>query len=270
MFHLFYLTNLFLWCLFSFCSVWNYFETSQFYDRSCFCQRRRVKGTRMCFEGIVCPLALRLLGFDFCRDDIHRFVRFFCLICVCCCVFNDNWLWTNAVFLFFSSSFFFSSLSRALAPVESIVCCGFGCWWTLESVSKARWFVFCFLFLVFVDIELFLGSSMLRFEIAHGKAYGALSKNCGCNAKTDFLQFFFLAPACGKGSRWLNEQAKTRPHFLEGLSNISGGKVKWIARKKKKKKVIFLKQLGGFRSRRCFGEERWQNYWCLGSDWRYL
>eukprot|EP00019_Armaparvus_languidus_P004989 CAMPEP_0168591166 /NCGR_PEP_ID=MMETSP0420-20121227/6979_1 /TAXON_ID=498008 /ORGANISM="Pessonella sp." /LENGTH=141 /DNA_ID=CAMNT_0008626919 /DNA_START=29 /DNA_END=454 /DNA_ORIENTATION=+ len=49
------------------------------------------------------------------------------------------------------------------------------------------------------------GSSMLRFEIASGKAYGALS--------------------CGVGSRWLNEQAKTRPHFLEGLSNVSGGKI---------------------------------------------
>merc|ERR1711990_267343 len=49
------------------------------------------------------------------------------------------------------------------------------------------------------------GSSMLRFEIAFGKAYGALS--------------------CGTGSRWLNEQAATRPHFLEGLSAVSGGKI---------------------------------------------
>lgn len=49
------------------------------------------------------------------------------------------------------------------------------------------------------------GASMLRFEIATGKAYGAL--------------------AVGVGSRWLNNQAKERPHFLEGLSNVSGGKI---------------------------------------------
>lgn len=49
------------------------------------------------------------------------------------------------------------------------------------------------------------GASMLRFEIAKGKAYGAL--------------------AVGKGSRWLNAQAEGRPHFLEGLSNVSGGQI---------------------------------------------
>lgn len=49
------------------------------------------------------------------------------------------------------------------------------------------------------------GSSMLRFEIASGKAFGALS--------------------VGLGSRWLNAQAATRPHFLEGLSAVSGGKI---------------------------------------------
>lgn len=49
------------------------------------------------------------------------------------------------------------------------------------------------------------GASMLRFEIASGKAYGAL--------------------AVGVGSRWLNAQAETRPHFLEGLSAVSGGKI---------------------------------------------
>lgn len=49
------------------------------------------------------------------------------------------------------------------------------------------------------------GASMLRHEIASGKAYGAL--------------------AVGAGSRWLNAQAETRPHFLEGLSAVSGGKV---------------------------------------------
>lgn len=49
------------------------------------------------------------------------------------------------------------------------------------------------------------GASMLRFEIAFGKAYGAL--------------------AVGKGSRWLNAQAESRPHFLEGLSGVSGGRI---------------------------------------------
>ena len=49
------------------------------------------------------------------------------------------------------------------------------------------------------------GASMLRFEIAKGKAYGAL--------------------AVGKGSRWLNAQAQARPHFLEGLSAVSGGQI---------------------------------------------
>lgn len=49
------------------------------------------------------------------------------------------------------------------------------------------------------------GASMMRFEIASGKAYGAL--------------------AVGVGSRWLNTQAESRPHFLEGLSAVSGGKI---------------------------------------------
>jgi uncharacterized protein GlcG (DUF336 family) len=49
------------------------------------------------------------------------------------------------------------------------------------------------------------GSSILRFEIASGKAFGCL--------------------AVGAGSRWLNAQAESRPHFLEGLSNVSGGRV---------------------------------------------
>ncbi|MEO0544906.1 MAG: heme-binding protein [Pseudomonadota bacterium] len=49
------------------------------------------------------------------------------------------------------------------------------------------------------------GASMLRPEIAQGKAFGAV--------------------AVGVGSRWLNAQAETRPHFLEGLSNVSGGKI---------------------------------------------
>ena len=49
------------------------------------------------------------------------------------------------------------------------------------------------------------GASNLRFEVAKGKAYGAV--------------------AVGVGSRWLNAQAQSRPHFLEGLSGVSGGKI---------------------------------------------
>lgn len=49
------------------------------------------------------------------------------------------------------------------------------------------------------------GSSMLRFEIASGKAYGAL--------------------AVGMGSRWLDTTAKERPHFMEGLNAVSGGRI---------------------------------------------
>lgn len=49
------------------------------------------------------------------------------------------------------------------------------------------------------------GSSMLRPELAMGKAYGCI--------------------ALGVGGRWINAQAETRPHFLEGISNISGGRV---------------------------------------------
>ncbi|SFI78911.1 Uncharacterized conserved protein GlcG, DUF336 family [Phyllobacterium sp. CL33Tsu] len=49
------------------------------------------------------------------------------------------------------------------------------------------------------------GSSMLRFEIAFGKAYGAL--------------------AIGAGSRTVEKFAKERPHFTEGLVASSGGNV---------------------------------------------
>ncbi len=49
------------------------------------------------------------------------------------------------------------------------------------------------------------GTSILRPQIAMGKAYGAL--------------------AVGMGSRWLNSQAETRPHFLEGLNAVSGGRI---------------------------------------------
>ena len=49
------------------------------------------------------------------------------------------------------------------------------------------------------------GSSMLRFEIAFGKAFGAL--------------------AIGAGSRTVEKFAKDRPHFMEGLVAASGGHV---------------------------------------------
>ncbi|PWK58054.1 heme-binding protein [Aminobacter sp. AP02] len=49
------------------------------------------------------------------------------------------------------------------------------------------------------------GASMLRYEIAAGKAYGAL--------------------AVGMGSRWLDQIAKERPHFIEGLNAVSGGRI---------------------------------------------
>ena len=48
------------------------------------------------------------------------------------------------------------------------------------------------------------GTSMLR-QISAGKAYGAL--------------------AVGAGSRWLNAQAAERPHFLEGLNGVAGGRI---------------------------------------------
>ncbi len=49
------------------------------------------------------------------------------------------------------------------------------------------------------------GSSILRFEIASGKAFGAL--------------------AIGQGSRWLHKAALERPHFVEGVSGVSGGRI---------------------------------------------
>lgn len=49
------------------------------------------------------------------------------------------------------------------------------------------------------------GTSMLRPQISAGKAYGAL--------------------AVGAGSRWLNAQADDRPHFLEGLNGVAGGRI---------------------------------------------
>ncbi|PSH64314.1 GlcG protein [Phyllobacterium brassicacearum] len=53
------------------------------------------------------------------------------------------------------------------------------------------------------------GASMLRFEIAFGKAYGALS--------------------VGTGSRTVEKFAKERPHFVEGLVAASGGRVIAVA-----------------------------------------
>jgi uncharacterized protein GlcG (DUF336 family) len=49
------------------------------------------------------------------------------------------------------------------------------------------------------------GASMLRYEISAGKAYGALG--------------------VGKGSRWLHAAAVERPHFIEGLNAVSGGRI---------------------------------------------
>ncbi|MDD7909421.1 heme-binding protein [Pseudovibrio exalbescens] len=47
------------------------------------------------------------------------------------------------------------------------------------------------------------GSSFMRPQIAIGKAYGAV--------------------ALGEGSRWLNENAQTRPHFVQALNGVAGG-----------------------------------------------
>lgn len=49
------------------------------------------------------------------------------------------------------------------------------------------------------------GTSMLRADVASGKAYGAL--------------------AVGSGSRALSKTAIERPHFFQGLSGVSGGKI---------------------------------------------
>ncbi|MXN64989.1 heme-binding protein [Stappia sp. GBMRC 2046] len=49
------------------------------------------------------------------------------------------------------------------------------------------------------------GSSIMRPQIASGKAYGAL--------------------AVGTGTRWLNANAETRPHFVQALNGASGGAI---------------------------------------------
>ncbi len=49
------------------------------------------------------------------------------------------------------------------------------------------------------------GSSIMRPQIATGKAVGAL--------------------AVGTGTRWLNANAETRPHFVNALNGASGGAI---------------------------------------------
>ncbi|WP_306028732.1 MULTISPECIES: GlcG/HbpS family heme-binding protein [unclassified Stappia] len=49
------------------------------------------------------------------------------------------------------------------------------------------------------------GSSILRPQVASGKAFGAV--------------------AVGAGSRWLDDNAKTRPHFVQALNGAAGGAI---------------------------------------------
>lgn len=49
------------------------------------------------------------------------------------------------------------------------------------------------------------GSSIMRPQIASGKAFGAL--------------------AVGTGTRWLNANAESRPHFVQALNGVSGGAI---------------------------------------------
>jgi uncharacterized protein GlcG (DUF336 family) len=49
------------------------------------------------------------------------------------------------------------------------------------------------------------GSTLLRPQIASGKAFGAL--------------------AVGTGTRWLHANAETRPHFVQALNGVSGGAI---------------------------------------------
>ena len=53
------------------------------------------------------------------------------------------------------------------------------------------------------------GASNNRFEMARGKANGAI--------------------AVGMGSRWLNAQAESRPHFLTGMASIIEGGILPVA-----------------------------------------
>ncbi|MEJ8476335.1 GlcG/HbpS family heme-binding protein [Roseibium algae] len=49
------------------------------------------------------------------------------------------------------------------------------------------------------------GSSIMRPQIASGKAFGAL--------------------AVGTGTRWLNANGESRPHFVQALNGVSGGTI---------------------------------------------
>ncbi|WP_269585011.1 GlcG/HbpS family heme-binding protein [Roseibium sp. Sym1] len=49
------------------------------------------------------------------------------------------------------------------------------------------------------------GASIMRPQIAAGKAIGAL--------------------AVGTGTRWLNDNAESRPHFVNALNGVSGGAI---------------------------------------------
>ena len=53
------------------------------------------------------------------------------------------------------------------------------------------------------------GSSIMRPQIASGKAFGAL--------------------AVGAGTRWLNANAESRPHFVQALNGVSGGAIVPVA-----------------------------------------
>lgn len=49
------------------------------------------------------------------------------------------------------------------------------------------------------------GSPFIRFDIAQGKAWAAI--------------------AMGTSSRWFHEASETRPHFVQGLNAVTGGKI---------------------------------------------
>ncbi|WP_153771509.1 heme-binding protein [Labrenzia sp. CE80] len=53
------------------------------------------------------------------------------------------------------------------------------------------------------------GASIMRPQIASGKAFGAL--------------------AVGTGTRWLNTNAESRPHFVQALNGVSGGAIVPVA-----------------------------------------
>lgn len=53
------------------------------------------------------------------------------------------------------------------------------------------------------------GSSIMRPQIATGKAFGAL--------------------AVGTGTRWLNTNAESRPHFVQALNGVAGGNIVPVA-----------------------------------------